>query len=423
MTLSRRTLLHLSATAAFLPLSRVSAQERTTLSVSHGFEGPLAAVVQEFESSFERQASATDVEYFAGGDSWDSCLQATLRSAIVGTLPDLSHQSLTYTSQFVARGMAMPLEDIAGGADVMTDLRISEALARSVRHDGKIFGVPLGTTLPVIYYNRDLLGRVGYDADRLPSTWDEIVQLGRAISDLQDGHSGLYMEYSANNAWMFQNLLASFGGRMMSDDESEVQFDSAAGLAAMEVLHTLGSASKHDMTKNQARQSFNEGGLGILIRSASGIPAVERAVGDKFRLGIGSFPVPAPAGHLVGAGHGVVAFTEDEDKYDAALAYLTFLTGEEGQYIMARHTGYMPTSAGLLENDSFRGRYLTMNPHHRELVKILPGASDWYSFPRNTVKIFDGMTEHLRQVFVRETAPDQALQAMAREVRQGLSQS
>jgi multiple sugar transport system substrate-binding protein len=216
---------------------------------------------------------------------------------------------------------------------------------------------------------------------------------------------------------MFQNILATLGGRMVNADESDIAFDSREGLEALRTMQAFGATSVADMTQNQARQAFDAGTVGLLVRSASGIPAVQTASRGRFDLGIGLFPVPSPQGQLVGAGNGVVLFTRAPERQRAAWQWMRFVMGPEAQATIARLTGYMPVSLIAASDAGYLGDYYRENPLQRALVAKLAITSDWYSFPDNPVRIFDAMNAHVRRVVVGQASPEQAMAAMADQTR------
>lgn len=417
MSLTRRQIVASAGAALAAPaLARAQSGRRTVLTLTHAFAATHTAMVADLAKAFMEKFPSIELRPQLVGDNWEPLLQATLRNGLVGDLPDVSHQSLTFTRIFVRNGFAQPLDDLAGGVAGVERLGVSRAILEPIQ--GKLYSLPFSTTLPVIYYNRTLLKQAGFEGDRLPQTWPEIIEAARKVAALGPRLAGGYIEYSSTNGWMFQNLVASFGGRLVKEDETEVAFDGPVGLAAMRIFQEFGAASKApDLSQNQARQSFNSGAMGLLVRSASGIPSLVAAAKDKFELGIGHFPVPHPDGRLIGAGSGLVMFTKDPEKQRAAWDYIRFAIGPEGQAILPEKTGYMPINRIAVQDPRYLGAYYAANPHHRTLVERLAITSDWYSFPNNTVKIFDGWIEETRKVILQQQSPEQGLAAMAELTR------
>ncbi|MGY4447744.1 ABC-type glycerol-3-phosphate transport system substrate-binding protein [Bradyrhizobium sp. i1.3.1] len=209
---------------------------------------------------------------------------------------------------------------------------------------------------------------------------------------------------------------------MMTPDLSDVAFNAPEGRSSLELLWRFGDVSGTNMSREQARQAFNAGACGILIRSASGTTSVSKATQGRFELMVGRLPIPSPKGRLVGAGHGFMVFTKDTERQKALWTFFRFAASAEGQMILARQSGYMPVNMSALGQADFLKEYLQINPYHRAVVEALAITTDQFSFPKdNTVKITDMMADVMRDVVAHRTRPDVALKAMADQTRKLLS--
>jgi multiple sugar transport system substrate-binding protein len=402
--------------AALLPALPSQAQASVGITVMHPFTNN-AAVADALQAEFAAAEPDIALTYIVGGDNWDPLLQTILRNALVGNLPDAAHEALSYARLLARRGISQPLDGIVGDAAALEKAGIPKPLIDSVTAENGIHAIPFGTTIPVIYYNRDLMARAGHEGP-LPETWDDIIAVARDVAALGGDVNGGYMEYAATNAWMFQNLLTSFGGRMMTPDGSDIAFDGPEGLQAMEILYRFGEANNVDMTNDQARQAFNSGVTGVHVRSASGLTSITKAAQGNFTLDVGQQPVPGPNGILVGAGHGVMMFTTDPAKQEAVRRYMNFVSGPKGQAILFGNSGYMPINTIVAGDPATMESYYAANPWNHMLVERLPIIGDYYAFPTdNTVQIFDVMIEYNRLTVARQMQPAEALAGMATDVR------
>jgi len=420
--LARRLVL---AAGASLATSRTLAQpaRRVTLRITHAFINIHLPMIRSLAERFTAKNPDIAIETQQGGDNWDTLLDATLRSGLIDDLPDVSHQSLTYTRLLQRRGFAQPIDGLfhdSGGVDA---LALSASMVDVCRHEGQLYALPVSTTLPVLYANADLLARAGEPAEGLGDDWPGVIRSARRVAALRDRSIGGYLEYTAPNTWMFQNILASLGGSLVDAGETKVMFDRPEGLEALRTIQAFGTAGSTDLTQEQARQAFNAGAMGILMRSASGIPSVQTAAQGKFALRISLPPVPSAQGRLVGAGNGVVMFTRNLRKRQAAWKWMRFVTEPESQATIARATGYMPVNLVAVQDPAFLGDYYRDNPLQQTLVGKLPITSDWYSFSNQPKRIFDMMTNEIRRVLTGQVQPEAALAAMAEQTRQMMRQA
>jgi multiple sugar transport system substrate-binding protein len=425
-SLSRRAILckGLAAIAAVsLTGSQTFAQaSELTLRITHGFQGQNASMIESVVSRFQELHPEIRIDLVKSGDRDDTHFQNLLRSGVVNDLPDVAHIGLTYARELVDRDFAKAIDDVLGTQDVSAELHLPALLVESATYGDKVYAVPFGTTVPVVYYNLDLLKQAGVNPAELPTNWDEVTAAAKAVSKLGGTNIGGYIEYTAYNAWMFQNLLASNAGAMVNDDETDIAFDSPAGLEALRMLAAFGESMNADMSQEQARQAFNAGAMGVLIRSASGLESVSQAANGNFELAVGSFPVATERGHVVGGANGIVVFTDHPDSQAAVQKYIRFLVGPEGQSILAKQTGYVPVSPTAVQNDEFFDTYYDENPLKKSLLAGIATTSDWYSFPRNSLRIFEVIVEEMRKVVTKQVEPEAALATMATETRRLMKQ-
>jgi multiple sugar transport system substrate-binding protein len=406
-----------------MPAVRASAAARTEIAISVNVSS-YQKMLDALAAAFSERNPDVAIRYIGKGDNWDPLLQITLRDSIVNDLPDGTWQSLTYAPLLARRGIAQPLDPQFGDVGALEAIGLSKTLVDATTVNGSVFAMPFGTTVPILYYNMDLLRRAGYAAATPPASWNEIIDTGKKVAALGGKINGGFIEYDSTNAWMFQNLLASFGGRMMNADQTDIAFAGPEGLQAMEVLWRFGDTNNIDMTRDQARQAFNAGSEGMLVRSASGTTSVAKAAAGQFELQVGQLPVPSADGRLVGAGHGFMTFAKDPERQKAMWRFMRFAAEPEGQMILARMTGYMPVNVKALNDPEFLKAYLAINPYHRPIVERLAITGDQFSFPTdNTVKIVDMMADVMRQVVRHDTKPDQGLAAMAEQSRNLLQKS
>ncbi|TWB87246.1 carbohydrate ABC transporter substrate-binding protein (CUT1 family) [Bradyrhizobium macuxiense] len=416
---ARRTLLRAGASAiGLLAIPAISrAANNVRLKISHGAP-PYAKMLAELGQRFSGKHPGTEVEFIANGEGWDPLLQNTFRGAIIGDLPDATWQSLAYTPILAKREISQPLDEFSGGVERLSMMGLSRPLIDATLVRGKNYSLPFGTTIPVVYYNMNLLKRAGFSKPELPESWDEIIQIGKQVASLGGKVNGGYVEYTATNAWMFQNILGTLGGRVMNAEQTDIAFNGYEGLLTLEILAKFGRTSNSDMTLDQARQAFNSGISGVHIRTASGINSVAKAASGQFELQVGQLPVPSPNGRLVGAGHGFFMFAKDLERQRRVWDFISFATGPDGQAILAKHTGYLPINMITLNDPKFLKQYFAENPYHRSIVERLPITGDQFSFPtNNTVKIADMMSEEMRKVVTQRSEPKQALAEMAEQTR------
>lgn len=421
MRLTRRNLMTAAAGLAALPhLPKARAQSAVTLNVLYSGayvnKEPMEAITRQFEAANSDIRIKLDVV-----KGYAEMTQLMLRSAITGSLPDVGFQGLSFVRLFAERELAVPLDPFIAAEPGWEALGYSKAVMSLAEMKGKTYGVPFEISVPIVYVNADLVRQAGGDPDKLPRSWPEIIELARRIK-AESG--GIYFDYTPTGNWTFMALVSSMGGAMMTPDDRQIAFDGPAGTKAMGILHDIGAAGMKDMTRDQAKQAFVGGSIGMLVTSSSDITLYTTQVNGRFDLRVVPFPVDEPGGSLPAGGNAIMIHSKDKAKQDAAWKFVKFATGPEAQTVMATMTSYIPVNSLAIADPKLLGDYYRARPNLAAAVDQLPLVSKWFSFPgENSMKITTVIEDRLRAVILQQQGPDEGLSAMTAEVKAMLPQS
>ncbi|MDH2347760.1 extracellular solute-binding protein [Bradyrhizobium sp. SSUT77] len=348
---------------------------------------------------------------------YDVLTQNLLRGAIAGDLPDVVFQGYNRARLTIERGVVVPLDKfILGDANLAVEGYPPAALEMCALN-GKPYGLPFATSVPIVYYNLDLVAKAGRDPHALPSDWNGILALARDIKAASRDKMAVFFDYATTGNWTFQALLASFGGQMMTADGG-VGFDNEAGQRALSLLAAFRDAGQVDMSRSQAWQTFSAGGLGILISTSSLLPQFEQQSAGNFQVGTGAFPMTAPNGRLPAGGNCAMIMTKDPTKQRAAWEYIRFASGPFGQTIVAMKSGYIPMNTQAVEDPALLGAYYKEHPNYLTAVKQVPILTRFESFPGdNSMKLTTVINDHLRTLMLNQAQPHEALAAMTKDVK------
>ncbi|WFU31294.1 ABC transporter substrate-binding protein [Bradyrhizobium brasilense] len=415
MPLSRRTFLSTATAAAATPILGAAALPQTTIRLSYA-SAPARGLYQSLAQRFMETRPDIRVVLDSPAVDYDGLVQQTLRQNITKQLPDISHQGLNQIRPLADRGIVVPLDRFIAGDPAWKTIGVPQAMTSFASYGGKTCALPFAISVPVLFYNMDLVKKAGGDPDRLPDDWDGVIALGRKIGALGEGTGGLYVEYT-NNGWSFQTLVAAFGGRMMSEDETRITFDGPAGLQALQLLQRLGKEGQPALNTEQARQAFRAGKLGILFTASSLLTGFQQSAAGNFRLKVGSLPVSSTADRLPAGGNGIVMLTDDADRQKACWEYIKFAVGPAGQKVMVEATGYVPVNLAAISDPAGLGRFFDAHPEHRIASQRLAMMTGWFSFPgENNSRIIKAIEDHCYLVVSQKQDPAAALSSLGKDV-------
>lgn len=374
--------------------------------------------------AFEAKHPGIKVVVDSSQRDYNALVDATLRDTLTGQLADVSVQGNSKLRLYVDRGMAVPLDGYLAEEAASPSSTLSPSVSSMGRFGDKVYGLGLFGSAPVIFYNLDLVKKAGGDPQNLPTTWDGILELARKIEDPASSTLGAYYTYDQQD-WFWIALIESQGAYMMNADETQIGFAGKEGLKAMQILKSFGEAgqAKVDMPRDQVRQLFAAGKLGILADSSGSIRNFEQQSAGRFEVVTRAFPLLSPDARLPLGGALGIVFAQDPERQKAAWEFLKFAASAEGQTIIAKNSGYMITNSLVATNPDMLGTMFAEWPNMKPVIDELPILDGWYAFPgENSGKITKVLIDRMRSVITQQAEPEAALAAMVQDVQALLPQ-
>lgn len=414
----RRTMMKTAAATTALVAAPAIAQSTTEIVVEYSIPDLFKTLHEDIAREFMKANPQYRITFRAPQPGYEEITQSVLRAAVTNTLPDVAYHGLNRQRIFVDRGIAQPLEPFIAADTQFKDFGHAPGLLDIGKVRGKQYGVGFSLSTPIIYVNGDLVEKAGDNLAALPATWDGIFELARKVKALGGNTQGFHFDWDITGNWMFQALVFSNGGTMLSEDEKKVAFDGEAGKRAIATLSRMvKDGTMRDVAQSVALQDFTSGTMGIWGHSTSRLGGVTKQVGDKFKLRTAAFPTAAN-GRLPMGGNTAMLFAKDPAKQKAAWEYIKFATGPFGATLMVKATGYFPSALKVADDPALLKDFYAANPNHLVAMKQLPKATGWYAFPgENGLKITDVIKDHLQSVVAQKAEPMAALATMSREVQ------
>ncbi|MEO0822350.1 MAG: extracellular solute-binding protein [Pseudomonadota bacterium] len=383
-----------SAIALALVASAAVAEDKVTIEFAYPYSHLFDVTYEKIMPKFQEAHPNIEVKFRATYESYEDGTNTILREAVAGELPDVTMQGLNRQAILVEKGIAKSLEPfIAKEADFAKD-GYHQAMLDLGTFENDVYGLPFSVSLPVGYYNMDLMAKAGIDETNLPSTWEEVVATCQKLREAGVDNP-VFWGWNITGNWFLQAL-------MWSQDKATVenvdfQIDTPEGLTALETMHGIfRGCEMQNLEWKAALASFSAGEIAMMYWSTSALGAVERAQGD-FTLktnefpGIGKAPMGLPAG---GNSAMLVSQSEDPKVLEASWAWLKFITSGEGAADVARTTGYMPPNQAA--NEIILADFYTQNPNKETAVRQLPLLREWQAYPGDnglavTQVVYDGI--------------------------------
>jgi multiple sugar transport system substrate-binding protein len=372
-------------------------------------------LMQAMAAGFQKATPGVELRIAAGPRSDDDLLQEILRrSTVGGELPDIviTGSGLRLLSE---RGIAVRLDDQIAARPQSSLTSASKIVLDKGRVGNGAYGVAFGLSMPVVLFNTALVDKAGGDVAHLPTDWSDILALARRVNALGSPVVGGFIEADNTGSLTLLYLLQSQGGRLMDPDERRLMIATPQGMAALDILRGFGEVgqAKAAMTRDQARQAFAAGTIGVFVTMSSTIAKHERSAAGHFS--VASVPLPmADGGTIPTAGPIAVLLSRDEERQKAALRFLEYLVSPEGQTIVVTRSGYMPINEQAIRDSTELQSLLAARPNSKSIVSRLPVAAAWFEPPGdNPAKIAALVNERLFDVVTLREEPMSAARSLS----------
>ena len=372
-------------------IAAASAAQAVTIEVGYPYSALFDVTFKRMMPLFKKAHPGIDVKFRATYDNYEDATNTVLRESVANKLPDVTFQGLNRQALLVSKGIAKNLEPfIAKEKDFAKD-GYHKAMLDLGTFNGKVHGLPFSVSLPVGFYNMDLMKKAGVTT--LPKTWDEVIDACGKLRKV-GVKNPLFWGWNITGNWFFQALLWSQDVPIIKD--GKVNFHGEAGLKALETMKKLFRECKMlNLPVGDAGKPFVAGEVAMHFWSTSAVGAIERAKGD-FVLktnefpGMGSAPKGLPAG---GNSAMLVSTSKDPAVIEAAWKFLKFATSGEGAAVVAETTGYMPPNKAANE---MLGEFYAKNPNKHTAVRQAGLLREWIAYPGDkglaiTQVIYDGI--------------------------------
>ncbi|WP_153768549.1 extracellular solute-binding protein [Labrenzia sp. CE80] len=386
----------LTAIAFLLAAGTANAEEKITIEFAYPYSHLFDVTYEKIMPLFNEKYPNIEVKMRAAYESYEDASNTILREAVAGELPDVTMQGLNRQAILVEKGIAKSLEPYIVREEDFAKDGYHDAMLKLGTFNNEVHGLPFSVSLPVGYYNMDVMAKAGItSADQLPKTWDEVVATCGKLREA-GVKNPMFWGWNITGNWFLQALMWSQDKPTMEGNEFQLASDE--GLTALNTMKSIfRGCEMQNIEWKAALASFSAGEIGMMFWSTSALGAVERSKGD-FELKTNEFPgleATGPKGLPAGGNAAMLVSTSDDPKeLDAAWKWLKFITSGQGAAEVARTTGYMPPNKAA--NEVILADFYKENPNKETAVRQLPLLRDWQAYPGDnglaaTQVIYDGL--------------------------------
>jgi sn-glycerol 3-phosphate transport system substrate-binding protein len=379
--------------------------------------GALTEVVDGIVAEFEAQNPDISVNAIYAGNYDDTRIKS-LAALESGDPAQLAVMFSIDAYDLIEQDLIVPFEAVIETEAEQDWLNsFYPALMANGKIEGQTWGVPFQRSTIVAYYNKDMFREAGLDPENAPTTWDELVEMGKALTT--DDHHGLMIPSTGYPYWMFQALAIQNGQELMSNDGLTTYFDDPDTVEALDYWKSLstehGIMPEGTVEWGTLRQAFLEGETAMMWHSTGNLTAVKNNA--EFDFGVAMLPGKERLGSPTGGGNFYLFKDSTEEEKQAALELIKFMTSPEQAAKWSIETGYMGVSPAAYETDALKAYTADFPPALVARDQLEHAVAEFSTF--ETARVRDGLNAAIQSALTGDKSPEDALaEAQAAAERQ-----
>ncbi len=360
--------------------------ERVKVRFWYGLGGQLGEVIEGQIAKFNQSQDRVEV-VGVFQQNYDGVQQKFQAALVGGDVPEIVQMEIHATPQFAASGALTPLEEFyANDPDFNFDDLVPATLLNQ-RWEGKLYAMPINRSTPLLYYNKQLFRDAGLDPEKPPRTWQEVREMAKKLTKVENGETTVYGFIPMSSWWYFESMAWSNGGEIMNNDLSTVSFAEAGAEPVQiwaDMIHTDKSARTFtgDKAGEQQQQLFIQGRAAMVLNSTADLGRYYRDIKD-FEFGTAFLPMMEGHEHAVPTGGAAAAIpvAVPQEMKQAAWEFIKWWISTEQAAFWSKNTGYFPVRQSSIELLTEEG-YYNERPNFKTAIDQLEFAREAPLTPR-----------------------------------------
>jgi multiple sugar transport system substrate-binding protein len=390
---------------AFAGMAMSAHADTVRVTVAH-YSDATAPYFQQVASEFEKANPGTTIKI--EDVSWDTLQQKLQTDITGGANADLAIVGTRWLLDFVKDDVAEPLD---GYMDASFKNRFIGPFLAPGQINGKIYGLPIAASARGLYYNKDLLAKVGYPNG--PKTWNDVIDASKKLKAQGIAGFGLQGKEIETDVY-FYYALWSYGGDVVGKD-GKAAFNSPAGVKAATLYKTLIDEGLTEpgvtgYSREDVQNLFKQGRVAMVISA----PFLAKQIAKEApNLKYGIDPIPMGTKNATYAVTDSIVMFKNSKVKKSAWKFLDYLFTKEPRVKFTSTEGFLPTTKAEATDPAFD------NPDTKAFIALLPSAkfaptiTGW----EDTAK---AVSDAMQSIYLGKSQPAAALNAAAEKANESL---
>lgn len=351
-------------------------KEYTDAGVSLDYKpgSPVETFPLQYQKIMSGKLKEQNIEVVTEDWGWgEPLIQKQTAGFLAKNIPDIIVGE-TQMPGFAQQGLLEPFPD-----EMAADIRenVSPAAWKPMEVGGKIYGLAAQPGVSNLFWNKDLVKQAGLDPDKAITTWQELRDNVKAVTEAGKGKfygGGVYAAPNFGGYLRYGALIAINGGSF-ADENGMPAFNSPQNAETVALLKDLNAAHPPGLMVNNNEGSYfdawNKGQIAYLI---DGPWRVQESKTTGIDLGMAPIPLSPngkPANVTIGAAFHSVPV--DAKQKEAAFAYIKAMYSEEIQQLVADSNTRSPILKKIGESKEYQEKHPEMYLHYQAMSGDVTG--------------------------------------------------
>ena len=271
-----------------------------------------------------------------------------------GNPPSVAFLDQSSVVDFASRNALVDLTPYAEQSAAVVIDDYVPAFLDAAKYEERVYGLPVDGETTGLFYRTDMFEAAGISEP--PTNWEDFEAAAQALTSSENNTYGFIM-FTPEAAYYWYPWLWQNGGDLLSEDGSEILFNSDQGKEAAEFYVRLADYSPPDYLNSNSydgRIAFAEGQVGMYVAGAW-FAGVMQSEYPNIDGQWSAAPLPERERCATTVAGDTLVIPEASDNHDASWKWIEFLSAPQNLAVWTQGTEenpttLLPTRTSLLEN-------------------------------------------------------------------------
>lgn len=342
-------------------------------------------------------------------------MEKLLTAVAGGEPPDVTLNAPSEVAVLAAKKAIAPVDTLG---EVAKDYYDAPRQACTI--DNHLYALPVSMGNMALYYNADLFKKVGLNPEKPPTTWEELIDYARKLTNPAENQWGILLPTKVaplTTQW-WDNFLWASGGKLFSPDNKEAAFNSREGVEALQfwvdLFRKYKVAPLIQMDNLSMVSMYQTGKVGMLPIYPQFIQTVR-----KLPFETRTAMMPKHTVQTSTLGGYVLTISQTSKNKQAAWTFIDWLSHPENAVKLNVGLGSLPVRKATYELPDYQ-EFLKKEPLLKPFIATIPYT---HPYPKvaNLTQVEMVVAEAIQKALYGEATPKQALDNAAVKVNEILS--